>query len=61
MNAKEKPILVVCEYLDVFPNELPRLPLEREVEFAIDVVLDTTIISKISYWMGPTELVKVKK
>ncbi|XP_040948655.1 protein DETOXIFICATION 44, chloroplastic [Gossypium hirsutum] len=27
---------VVCEYLDVFPKELPELPLIREVEFAID-------------------------
>jgi hypothetical protein len=28
-------ILVVCEFLDVFPDELPGLPPDRDVEFAI--------------------------
>ena len=28
-------IPVVCEFLDVFPEDLPRLPPDREVEFSI--------------------------
>ena len=28
-------ILVVCEFPDLFPDELPRLPPDRDVEFKI--------------------------
>ena len=30
-------ILVVCEFLDVFPEDLPELPPDREVEFSIEL------------------------
>ena len=30
-------ILIVCEFLDVFPKDLPKLPLDREVEFSIEL------------------------
>ena len=30
-------ILVVCEYLDVFPEDLPRMPPDRNVKFAIEL------------------------
>ncbi|XP_017972547.1 PREDICTED: uncharacterized protein LOC108661162 [Theobroma cacao] len=33
-------VSVVNEFMDVFPEELPSLPLEREIEFCIDIVLD---------------------
>ena len=29
--------LVVCEYVDVFPDELPRLPPHRDVDFGIEL------------------------
>jgi hypothetical protein len=29
-------IPVVCEFPDVFPDDLPGLPLERDVEFVIE-------------------------
>jgi len=29
---------VVCDFLEVFPNEIPDVPPEREVEFSIDLV-----------------------
>ena len=35
-------IPIVCDYPDVFPKELPRLPPQREIEFAIDVVPGVT-------------------
>ncbi|XP_043808209.1 uncharacterized protein LOC110609389 isoform X1 [Manihot esculenta] len=57
---KEKPIVqdipTVCDFSDVFPDELPGLPPEREVEFAIDVVPGTTPISIAPYRMAPIEL-----
>jgi len=33
-----KGIPVVQEFLDVFPNEIPSMPLLREIEFCIDLV-----------------------
>ena len=32
-------LTVVDEFLDVFPNELPSLPPNREMKFSIDLVL----------------------
>ncbi len=44
----------------MFPEELPGLPLKREVEFAIEVMLGTTPISIAPYRMAPTELKELK-
>ena len=33
---------VVCEFLDVFPEELPGMPLDREIEFSIELAPGTT-------------------
>ena len=54
-------IVVVKEFPDVFPNDLPGLPLDREGEFAIDLVSSTTPISKPPYRMAPLELEELKK
>jgi hypothetical protein len=53
-------IPVVCEFPDVFPKELPGLPLERDVEFVIELKPGTTPISRRSYQMPPNELAKLK-
>jgi hypothetical protein len=53
-------IPVVCEFPDVFPNDLPGLPLDRKVEFVIDLKPGTSLISKRSYRMPPHELAKLK-
>ena len=37
-------IPIVCEFRDVFPEDLLGLPLDREIEFSIDVILGTTLI-----------------
>jgi hypothetical protein len=42
-------ILVVCEFLDVFPDELPGLPPDRDVEFGIELIPRTTPISRRPY------------
>ena len=34
-------ILVVQEFVDIFQEELPGMPLERELEFTIDLKLRT--------------------
>ena len=51
---------VVSEFVDVFFDELPSLPLHREVEFGIDLVPDGTPISKAPYCLSLTELKELK-
>ncbi|WRX28627.1 Retrotransposon gag domain - like 10 [Theobroma cacao] len=53
-------VSVVNKLKDVFPEELPGLPLEREIEFCIDLTLDTRPISIPPYRMAPTELKELK-
>jgi hypothetical protein len=54
-------LLVVREYVDVFPEELPDMPPEREVEFSIDLVPGTAPIAKRPYRMTVLELAELKK
>jgi hypothetical protein len=54
-------IPVVCEFPDVFPDELPGLPSDRDVEFAIELILGTPPISRRPYRMPPNELAELKK
>jgi hypothetical protein len=54
-------IPVVCEYPDVFPDELPGMPPDRDIEFAIELQPGTTPISKRPYRMPPAELAELKK
>jgi hypothetical protein len=49
-------IPVVCEFPDVFPEDLPGLPPERDVEFVIELKPGTAPISRRSYRMPPNEL-----
>ena len=52
---------VVNEYPDVFPDELPEMPPDRDIEFSIDLVLGTSPIAKRPYRMAASELAKLKK
>ena len=54
-------VLVVCEYPDVFPEELPGIPPDREVEFDIDLLLGTQPISIPPYRMAPAELNELRE
>ena len=59
--AEMELIPVVSEFPDVFPEELPGMPPDRELEFAIDLVPGTTPIQKKYYRMPSSELVELKK
>jgi hypothetical protein len=54
-------IPVVCEFSDVFPDDLPGLPLDRDVEFTIELEPGTAPISRRPYRMVPKELAEMKK
>jgi hypothetical protein len=53
-------VLVVCEFSDVFLDDLLGLPPDRDVEFKIELILGTTSISRRPYRMPPNELAELK-
>jgi hypothetical protein len=54
-------IKIVCEYLDVFLEELPGMPPDRDIEFSIELLPGTTPISKRAYRMDVKDLIELKK
>jgi hypothetical protein len=54
-------IRIAQEYLDVFPEDLPGMPLDRDIEFMIELLPGTPPISKRPYRMLVNELVELKK
>jgi hypothetical protein len=59
MKSPVKKILVVYEYADVFPDELPGMPTDRNIEFAIELQSGMAPISKRPYRMPPSELAEL--
>ena len=51
---------VVCEYEDVFPDELPGLPPQRVVDFGIELHPGTSPISMTPHRMAPVELQELR-
>ena len=49
-------LLLVCEYEDVFPDELSGLPPHMDVEFFIELHPGTSPISMTPHRMTPVEL-----
>ena len=52
---------VVRDYPDVFPEELPGVPPDRDIEFLIDLIPGIGPIAKRPYRMPVNELVELKK
>jgi hypothetical protein len=53
-------IPVACEFPDVFLEDLPGMPPDRDVEFIIELQPGTAPISRRSYKMTPKELSELK-
>ena len=47
---------IVDEFPDVFPDELPGVPQERQVEFKIELVPGAALIAKTLYRLAPSEM-----
>ncbi|XP_076902918.1 uncharacterized protein LOC143557825 [Bidens hawaiensis] len=58
---KMEEVLIVSEFKNVFPDELPGIPPDREVGFRIDLVPGTASIAKSSYRLAPTEMKELKR
>lgn len=53
-------IPIVREFPEVFPVDLPGAPVDREIEFTIELVPGTQPISKAPYRMAPAEMKELK-
>jgi hypothetical protein len=51
---------VAYEFPDVFPEDLSGMPLDRDVEFTIELQPGTAPISRWPYKMTPNELAELK-
>ena len=51
---------VVCEYVDVFPDDLPGLPQQRVLDFGIELHPGTSPISMTPHRMAPVELQELR-
>jgi hypothetical protein len=59
-GIKLKDIPIICEYPDVFPDDLPGMPPDRDIEFIIELQPGTAPISRRPYRMPPNELAELK-
>ncbi|KAF5786109.1 putative nucleotidyltransferase, Ribonuclease H [Helianthus annuus] len=61
---EEKPkiedIPVISEYPEVFPEELPGLPPDRQVEFRIDIIPGVAPVARAPYRLAPTEMKELR-
>ena len=61
VNPSLEEVLIVCEYPYVFPEELPDMPPDWDIEFIIELVPGTGPIAQKPYRMNPKELDELKK
>src|SRR5918994_7114175 len=57
----QEEVPVVKDYPDVFLEELPGMPPDRDIELLIELLLGTRPISKRPYWMPANVLEEIKK
>ncbi|GKA37602.1 putative nucleotidyltransferase, ribonuclease H [Tanacetum coccineum] len=58
-ESKEKQLEdmpVICDFPEVFPEELPGLPPPRQVEFRIDLVPGAAPVARAPYRLAPSEM-----
>ncbi|GJY44976.1 hypothetical protein Tco_0433189 [Tanacetum coccineum] len=58
-KSKEKrleDVPIICDFPEVFPEELPGLPPPRQVEFRIDLVPGAAPVAHAPYILAPSEM-----
>ncbi|GJZ81088.1 putative reverse transcriptase domain-containing protein [Tanacetum coccineum] len=55
-EKKQEEIVVVRDFLEVFPDDLSRLPPVREIEFRIELIPGAMQVAKSPYRLTPSEL-----
>ncbi|XP_022030567.2 uncharacterized protein LOC110931483, partial [Helianthus annuus] len=59
-RKKLEEVVVVAEFPEVFPEDLPGLPPDRQIEFRIDLIPGATPIVKAPYRLAPTEMKELR-
>jgi hypothetical protein len=59
-SGRYKDIHVVREFMDVFPDDLPRMPPERAIKFNIELQPSTAPIAKAPYKKSHVEMKELK-
>ncbi|MFS7976835.1 putative nucleotidyltransferase, Ribonuclease H [Helianthus anomalus] len=59
-KPKIEDIPVISEYPEVFPEDLPGLPPDRQVEFRIDIIPGAAPIARAPYRLAPTEMKELR-
>ncbi|KAJ0531230.1 putative nucleotidyltransferase, Ribonuclease H [Helianthus annuus] len=59
-KPKIEDLPVISEYPEVFPEELPGLPPDRQVEFRIDIIPGAAPITRAPYRLAPTEMKELR-
>ena len=57
----QEEVHVLKDYPDVFPEELPGMPPDRDIEFLIELLPGTGTMSKRPYRMPTNDLEEIKK
>ncbi|GKA23398.1 putative reverse transcriptase domain-containing protein [Tanacetum coccineum] len=52
---------IICDFPKLFPEELPRLPPPRKVEFQIDLVPGAAPVTRALYRLAPSEMKELSK
>nr|GEX09371.1 putative reverse transcriptase domain-containing protein [Tanacetum cinerariifolium] len=52
---------VICKFPNVFPEDLPGLPLPRQVEFEIELVPGAALVARAPYRLAPSEMKELAK
>ncbi|GJX61427.1 putative reverse transcriptase domain-containing protein [Tanacetum coccineum] len=55
-DKKQQEIVVVRDFLEIFPDDLSGLPPVREIEFRIELIPGATPVAKSPYHLVPSEL-----
>lgn len=50
-NLKPKSVVIVRNFVDVFPEYIPGLPLKQEISFEIELIPSSTPVLKAPYGM----------
>lgn len=64
-NTKDKivtlqNILVIHDFVDVFPKNIPGLPPKWDIDFTIEIVPGAVMMSKAMYYMSVPKLIELK-
>nr|GEW76172.1 reverse transcriptase domain-containing protein [Tanacetum cinerariifolium] len=56
-----KDVPVICEFMVVFPEDFPGLPLPRQVEFEIELVPGAALVARTPYRLAPSKMKELAK